>query len=50
MDEDIWELLKDVRFVFWVCQDHETEHVTWRTENGKKIPRCEHCGKEGDPQ
>ena len=50
MDEEFWEAFKNARVVFWACLDHDGERVTWRTENGKKIPRCEHCGKEGDPQ
>lgn len=49
--DDIWALLADVRFVFWMCDQHpdnERHLVDWDRDPVLGLrPRCLTCGNEG---
>lgn len=37
-----------LRMVFWVCPNCPSGRVTWDHAEGRSIPRCEQCGRQGE--
>jgi hypothetical protein len=50
-DKDLLALLGKATFVFWTCDDETHRTVVWTTGvDGKMTPKCDTCGKTGEPR